>query len=58
MESDFYQLLDGKQYKDFLNQNYIYTSFYVGKDETFYILGVFFDEESATELWQYKKQSK
>ncbi len=55
MKSNFYQLLDGNQYKDFLNQNYIYTSFCVGEDEDFYILGVAFDEESATELWQYKK---
>lgn len=52
-KSEFHMLLDGAQYKDFLNQIFVYSSFLVGKDEDFYILGVGFDEESATDLWHY-----
>jgi hypothetical protein len=47
--------MDGSQFADFRNQLYKYTSFYVGKDEDFYILGVNVDEESATTLWHYAK---
>jgi hypothetical protein len=53
LKSEFYMLLDGSLFTDFMNQLYVYTSFFVGKDEDFYLLGVGVDEESATTMWHY-----
>lgn len=55
MKSEFYKILDGSRYADFKNQLYKYTSFFVGENEEFYILGVYDDAESATFMWHYTK---
>jgi hypothetical protein len=55
MKSAFYKQLDGSLFADFRNQLNKYTSFYVGKDNDFFILGVNVDEESATTMWHYTK---
>lgn len=46
------KLLDGMEYSSF-NKQFIYTSFFVGENDDFYILGVCVDEESATTMWHY-----
>lgn len=58
LKSEFSKLLDGLLFTDFINQQYVYTSFFVGKDEDFYLLGVCVDEESATTMWHYTKNEK
>lgn len=58
LKSEFSKLLDGLSFADFLRQQYVYTSFFVGKDEDFYLLGVYVDEESATKLWHYTKKEQ
>ncbi len=55
MKSEFYKLVDGSNYDGLRNQNNTYTSFSVGSNEEFYILGTDYNAESATHLWCYRK---
>ena len=51
------KVMDVAGYTSFQNQLNKFTSFFVGENDDFYILGVFVDEESATTMWHYTKST-